>query len=406
MGIIKNRENSKNTNELLSQALGITVQTKNDTSNKKISKQEKVGSGKKDMSAQKKSVTKKSTPTIDKYRENEKKSDNPFIQDEGELLNQSAEILKENNNVLEENPNSKIVRGIKEAFNNALAETVTDDALDISPKKEIFAVPEHIREYIKVLDCTDFDEEKYFVTSQVEDIKDIIIKTKSKSHIIQDVVGIAYPNTTLLWGVPGTGKTSLCKYLAHLFNLPFVYLNFSKIFNGVFGKTSGIIADVFDFISEKECIFCIDEIDAISQRRGTEGDVTGGEIGRVTVALMQAIDDLRNKESNAIIIACTNRVEIMDEALRSRFSVERQVKNLTIEEKRRYIERFLKKVHISLLEHGYDKLILDRNNILEYCRGAASYSQRDVEMDLIRCLSLWLDNPQEKYHLDHVQKRT
>lgn len=270
----------------------------------------------------------------------------------------------------------------------------------------MFEVPEELKEYINVVDCTNFDTKTYFITPQVEEIKASIKKTKEKSHVMQSVLGLAYPNTTLLYGPPGTGKTSLCKYLAHEFGIPFVYLNFARIFNGVFGQTTSIIHDAFEFISEQDCIFCLDEIDAISQRRGTESDVTGGEISRVTITLMQSIDSLRNKNSNAIIIGCTNRVDIMDEALRSRFSVETLIRGLTNKEEFQYVEKYLKVINMKLVKNKMAPLAkhINRKNVEEYCNRAFALSQRDVEMDLIRCISLWLDNPDGMFELNHIRR--
>lgn len=271
----------------------------------------------------------------------------------------------------------------------------------------MFEVPEKLKDYINVVDCSDFDTVTYFITPQVDEIKESIKKTKEKSSVMQNVLGLVYPNTTLLYGPPGTGKTSLCKYLAHEYKIPFVYLNFARIFNGVFGQTSAIIHDAFEFISQQECIFCLDEVDAISQRRGTESDATGGEISRVTITLMQSIDGLVNKKSNAIIIGCTNRVDIMDEALRSRFSVELCIRGLTNEEEFKYITKYLTEVNKKLKKADMQPLSkkIQKENVQEYCNRATSLSQRDVEMDLKRCISVWLDDTDKMFELNHIRRR-
>lgn len=271
----------------------------------------------------------------------------------------------------------------------------------------MFEIPEELKYYVIAQDCSNFDTKTYYITEQVNEIKKSIKKTKEKSHVMQSVLGLTYPNTTLLYGPPGTGKTSLCKYLAHEFNIPFVYLNFARIFNGVFGKTSEIISKAFEFISAHECIFCLDEVDAISQRRGTESDVTGGEISRVTITLMQSIDMLKDKDSSAIIVGCTNRVDIMDEALRSRFSVQFMIRSLTNEEEFQYIEKYLIEVNKKLKKAGMKEIkkASSRANIEEYCSKSFSLSQRDVEMDLTRCISLWLDDTSKKFNLEHVRRK-
>ena len=265
-------------------------------------------------------------------------------------------------------------------------------------------VPENLKDYLISEDCSGFNVDSYFRTAKSEEIKADIIRTKEKSDIIQNVMKKSYPNTTLLYGPPGTGKTTFSRYLAHELDMPFLYVNFAKIFNGIFGKTTAIISDIFNFVKDKECIFMLDEIDCISQKRGTEGNATGGEISRVTVTLMQSMDMLRAEHSSVILLGATNRADIMDPALKSRFSIAREVPALNSEEKNRFIINFLDDINEKLRESGMEMLRYNKNNILEYCTRGARISQRNVEMDIMRNLAKWLDNPTEEYRIDHVKE--
>ena len=265
-------------------------------------------------------------------------------------------------------------------------------------------IPEQLRDYLVYEDCSKFNVDSYFRTAKSEEIKNDIIRTKEKSDIIQNIMGKTYPNTTLLYGVPGTGKTTFSKYLAHELDMPFLYVNFAKIFNGIFGKTTSIISDIFNFVKDKECIFMLDEIDCISQKRGTEGAATGGEIARVTVTLMQSMDMLRAEKSSVILLGATNRVDIMDPALKSRFSIAREVPTLNAEEKNRYIVNFLEDINAKLKENDMEPLQYDKNNILEYCTRGSRISQRNVEMDIMRNLAKWLDDTRQMYLIDHIKE--
>lgn len=265
-------------------------------------------------------------------------------------------------------------------------------------------IPKHLKDYLEVEDCSNFNMKNYFVSQQMKEIKNDIIRTREKSTIIQEILGTFYPNTTLLYGPPGTGKTSFAKYLAHEFDTDFVYINFSKIFNGIFGKTTGIISDIFDFMTDKECIFVLDEIDCISQKRGTEADVTGGEISRVTVTLMQSMDKLRQNKSKVILIGCTNRIDIMDAALKSRFSISKELRGLNNQEKQTYIEMFLDDINKKLLKAGMNSLNYKTANIMEYCSRGVTITQRNVEMDLIRCIAEWLDDTTQPFELNHIKE--
>lgn len=266
-------------------------------------------------------------------------------------------------------------------------------------------IPENLKEYLIYEDCSNFNVNNYFKTTATENIKADIIRTNEKAYVINNVMKKSYPNTTLLYGVPGTGKTTFSRYLAHDLDMPFIYVNFARIFSGIFGKTTSIISDIFDFVKDKKCIFMLDEIDCISQERGRENDTaTGGEISRVTITLMQSMDMLRSVNSPLILLAATNRADIMDKALKSRFSIVREIPPLTADEKLRFIENFLDDINDNLRKAEHPLLKYNENNIREYCTRGSRTSQRTVEMDIMRNLAKWLDDTDQEYHLDHIKE--
>lgn len=272
-------------------------------------------------------------------------------------------------------------------------------------KIDLFEVPDNLKDYLIVSDCSDFPIDSYFITKEMNELIEDITRIKEKSDIIQDIMGYSYPNTILLWGPPGTGKTSISKWLAYNFGIPFVYIDFSKIFNGIFGKTTGIVRDIFEFMLDRDVIFMLDEIDTISQERGTEGAATGGELGRVTAALMQGLDMTRAARSHTIIIGATNKYNSLDKALLSRFSIKKRLEGLTIDEEVEFILKFLDTANRKLDEGGFQMMQYDIKNIKEYCRiYNQSVTQRNVEMDIIRCIAQWIDEPEQPYSLNHVKE--
>lgn len=268
---------------------------------------------------------------------------------------------------------------------------------------QLFKIPEELKDYIEIEDCSNFNIDAYFVTNEMTQVLNDILTTKDKSHIIQHILKKSYPNTTLLYGDPGCGKTSFCKYLAFTLDMPFVYLNFAKIFDGVFGKTTGIISDIFKFILDKECVFALDEIDCVSQKRGTESDVTGGEIARVTVTLMQSLDMFRREEAKPILLGATNRVDIMDDALRSRFSIVRRLSALSNTDKSRFIMRIINDMNEKLEANNMPPLNYEKENIDFYCLRSGRISQRNMEMDIMRCVANWLDDTSKTFELNHIR---
>ena len=128
---------------------------------------------------------------------------------------------------------------------------------------------------------------------------------------------ITRSNTTLLYGASGTGKTTFGRFLSAMFNLPFYYVNFSRLIDSLMGKTSQNLAAVFDYVRSVPCVLMLDEIDTVNTQRKGTSDGTGGEINRITVTLMQEFDKLQNMH---IVLGATNRLDIIDSALLRRFS--------------------------------------------------------------------------------------
>ena len=133
---------------------------------------------------------------------------------------------------------------------------------------------------------------------------------------------ISYPNTTMLYGPTGTGKTTFGRFVAYKFELPFYYLNFANVVGSHLGETSGNLARVFSFVRRAPCVLMLDEIDCVSMRReGGHGGITG-EMNRVTITLMQEMDRLSGQ---CVVIGATNRIDMIDDALLRRFALRHEV---------------------------------------------------------------------------------
>ena len=120
--------------------------------------------------------------------------------------------------------------------------------------------------------------------------------------------------------------------------LQFCYLNFSSLVDSHMGNTSKNIGKAFNYAISNPCVFMLDEIDCISIRRSDSGGGSDEEMARVTIALMQEFDRLTN---DIVVIAATNRMDRIDEALLRRFSMKHEVKPLEREEKKELVCKFL-----------------------------------------------------------------
>lgn len=151
--------------------------------------------------------------------------------------------------------------------------------------------------------------------------------------------GIRYRNTTLLYGVSGTEKTEFAKYVAHRLRMPFFYISFASMIDSLMGNTAKNIHKVFEFCSSIPCVLMLDEVDCISMKRASGGSKgVDGELERTTIAIMQCLDRLPN---GVTLIAATNRIDIVDDALLRRFSLRHEMFPMSEQELAETASRFL-----------------------------------------------------------------
>ncbi|MCD8109051.1 MAG: AAA family ATPase [Clostridiales bacterium] len=186
---------------------------------------------------------------------------------------------------------------------------------------------------------------RYYLTWQTEEIVEKISQMAAVSRKLMEM-RVPYKNATLLYGPPGTGKTMLGRYVAYRTGLPFCYLNFSRVVDSYMGATSKNIAKAFSYASANPCVFMLDEVDTISiNRSGNPNDGSGKEIARVTVTLMQEFDKLPN---DVILVAATNRLDLLDEAFISRCSLKYEMQPFTEEQNRGMVMKFLADTGVEL----------------------------------------------------------
>ena len=119
----------------------------------------------------------------------------------------------------------------------------------------------------------------------------------------------------LLVGPPGTGKTMTASALAGELRLPLFTIRLEALFSRFFGETAGKLRLLFDQIAQTRGVYLLDEFDAIGARRGDPNDV--GEIRRVLNSVLAFMEEPNSTDS--LVLAATNHVEFLDEALARRF---------------------------------------------------------------------------------------
>ena len=169
---------------------------------------------------------------------------------------------------------------------------------------------------VKFSDVAGAEEEKQEVAEIVE-----FLKNPEKFRQI----GARIPKGVLLVGPPGTGKTLLAKAIAGEANVPFFTISGSDFMELFVGVGASRVRDLFEQAKRvKPCIVFIDEIDAVGRQRGA--GVGGGNDEREQT-LNQLLVQMDGFEANEgiIVLAATNRADILDPALMRPGRFDRQV---------------------------------------------------------------------------------
>lgn len=146
-----------------------------------------------------------------------------------------------------------------------------------------------------------------------EDLEEIVDFLKAPGKYIQ--VGARIPKGVLLEGPPGTGKTLLAKAVAGEAKVPFFTISGSDFVEMFVGVGASRVRDLFeDAKKNSPCIIFIDEIDAVARRRGTGMGGGHDEREQTLNQLLVEMDGFGVNEG-IIVMAATNRVDILDPAI-------------------------------------------------------------------------------------------
>ncbi|MCB0495043.1 MAG: ATP-dependent zinc metalloprotease FtsH [Cyclobacteriaceae bacterium] len=157
-----------------------------------------------------------------------------------------------------------------------------------------------------------------------EEVKEIVEFLKSPSKFTD--LGGKIPKGALLVGPPGTGKTLLAKAVAGEAGVPFFSLSGSDFVEMFVGVGAARVRDLFKQAKEKApCIVFIDEVDAIGRSRG-RGQIPGNNDERENTlnSLLVEMDGFAT-DSGVIILAATNRPDVLDNALLRPGRFDRQI---------------------------------------------------------------------------------
>ncbi|WP_321295925.1 ATP-binding protein [Marinifilum fragile] len=160
-----------------------------------------------------------------------------------------------------------------------------------------------------------FDEQLFSQISQfLREYEHVEILTK---------YGLPVVNKILLYGKSGCGKTMTAKAIANKLNKKIKTINLGNIISSKLGETSRNIASAFKMIETQEAVLFFDEFDSLGKERNYD-NTDSSEMKRVVNGMIQMMDHL---PKNSVMIAATNQIDMIDEALIRRFELKMEFHN-------------------------------------------------------------------------------
>lgn len=125
---------------------------------------------------------------------------------------------------------------------------------------------------------------------------------------------IVPPNSILLNGAPGVGKTYIARWISYKLNLPLATLDLASSVSSFLGRSGQNIRSIFEYAINQNAVLFLDELDSIAKRRDDASDL--GELKRLVNVLLK---ELESCPSTCVVIGATNHPELLDKAIWRRF---------------------------------------------------------------------------------------
>lgn len=313
--------------------------------------------------------------------------------------------------------NEIVVQLLKAIKTNNLnkVDDITYDLIKIYEKKGYHKVSKKLRE-IKALPFNKGNPKSTFISesslqfasnktlyelrrSHVK-LKDIVLSNNnlelfndiSQTYIHKEVFqkhGIPNESKILLYGPPGTGKTLFAYVLAGELGIPVLHVYIDVLISSYLGETGRNIRSIFNEAQREECIIFLDEFDAIGKKRDDEREL--GELKRSVSVLLQNIDELN---SNQILVAATNHDELLDKAIRRRFTYELNLDVLDQTGRKEIFKLFLKDVDhldfefLSRISEGFSGAYIHQSIFKALRKWYLSNKKFDLEYLIIETMVL------------------
>lgn len=235
-------------------------------------------------------------------------------------------------------------------------------------------------------------------TGKLTSFKDVAGMEEAKKEVLEFVgylkdptrfkrLGAKAPRGALLLGPPGCGKTLLAKAIAAESNVPFLSMAGSEFVEMIGGLGAARVRDLFKEARKRApCIVYIDEIDAVGRKRSENTGGAGGASGEEEQTLNQLLVEMdgMNSTEGVIMLASTNRVDILDKALLrpGRFDRRIDIDPPTASERKAIFEVYLRNLSLAKNPLAYSQQLATRTpgmsgaDIANVCNEAALHAAR------------------------------
>ena len=234
-------------------------------------------------------------------------------------------------------------------------------------------------------DVAGVDEEK-------EELQEIVEFLKSPKKFTD--MGARIPKGVLLVGQPGTGKTLLAKAVAGEAGVPFFFISGSDFVEMFVGVGASRVRDLFEQAKKNSpCIIFIDEIDAVGRQRGAGLGGGHDEREQTLNQLLVEMDGFSTNEG-VIVLAATNRPDILDKALlrAGRFDRQIVVSNPDVKAREQILE-----------VHARKKRLADDVDLSVIARNTAGFAGADLENVLNEAALLAARRNKHEIGMDEVE---
>merc|ERR1719204_2191918 len=223
------------------------------------------------------------------------------------------------------------------------------------------------------------------------EIMEFVNFLKNPSQYVE--LGAKIPKGAILTGPPGTGKTLLAKATAGEANVPFISVSGSEFQEIFVGVGPARVRDMFALARKNSpCILFIDEIDAVGKKRTGRNFGGSSESENTLNQMLVEMDGFNTGSTNVIVLAATNRVDVLDKALTRPGRFDRQIYVPVPDIKGR---ASIFKVHLGTLKTEIDKAELSKKmaaltpgfsgaDIANVCNEAALIAARELANQIVQ----------------------